>query len=230
MSGFPLNGIKYNSKLIQGLLLAEAPTSVKSVVKGNCSIGFMSYTSSGVIQNTNIGRFCSIAADFTSAPTNHPTDRISSHLFAFSNYGPFKGSLEFEEWIRPVKYIDSGQDVNIGNDVWIGKNVIVKRGIKIGDGAIVGAGSVVTRDVDPYAIVGGVPAKLIRMRFGDEIISRLKRLQWFNYKIDRDSLPTLDVSDIDASLDVLERAIEGKLVDLLAPRKFRITSTDCVEL
>ena len=73
----------------------------------------------------------------------------------------------------------------IGNDVWIGQRVVVKSGCRIGDGAVVGAGAVVTKDVPPYAIVGGVPAKVIRMRFSEDIIERLKEIKWWDYSDDR---------------------------------------------
>lgn len=210
--------------------MVESPVSFGVAVKGNCEIGFMSYTASGNIFNTKIGRFCSIAPGFTSSPANHPTDRFSSHLFVFANHGAFNGCPEFEQWTRGQGFPENKSGTVIGNDVWIGRDVIVKRGISIGDGAIVGAGSVVVKDVLPYTIVGGVPAKLIRNRFSNEIIERLKKLQWFNYRLDRTSLPELNVTDIEKTLDTLEHAVENGLVKTLMPRKYRISLDGCVEI
>jgi acetyltransferase-like isoleucine patch superfamily enzyme len=230
MADYPENGIKYAEKNIQGVIVAETPASIGVVVRGKCKIGFMSYTGSGSIYNTNIGRFCSIASGLTSGPTNHPTDRFSTHLFAFANYGTFKGSPEFEEWVRQPGLSENTQRVQIGNDVWIGRDVIIKRGITIGDGAIVGAGSVVTKDVAPYAIVGGIPAKFIRNRFSDEIIERLQKLQWHSYRIDRDSVPELDVTDIEKTLAILEQAQDSGVLKKLVPKKFRIGAADITAL
>ena len=227
---FPENGLKYLEKNINGSIIAESPVSIGGDVKGNCKIGFMSYTGSGNIYNTFIGRFCSIAAGFTAGPANHPLDRFSSHLFSFKNSGPFKGSPEFEEWVRGPGLVENTQKVRIGNDVWIGKNVIVKRGVTIGDGAVVGAGSVVVKDVPPYTIVGGIPAKIIRKRFSDEIIARLENLQWFNYRLDRTSLPELDVVDIEKTLDILEQAVRGNKLQVLKPKKYKIDVNGCVEM
>lgn len=76
----------------------------------------------------------------------------------------------------------NGYYVEIGNDVWIGSNVLIKGGIKIGDGAIIGMGAVLTKDVPPYSIVGGVPAKVIKMRFTDDIVERFLKIQWWNFE------------------------------------------------
>ena len=84
-------------------------------------------------------------------------------------------------WIENKVFDDSPKKVIIGNDVWIGINVSIMGGVTIGDGAIIGSHSLVTKNVEPYTIVGGVPAKKIRMRFNDEIISALIRYKWWNY-------------------------------------------------
>lgn len=230
MTTFPASGIRYTEKNVEGILVAEAPSSISAKVRGKCSIGFMSYTGPGTLYDTDIGRFCSIAGDFTSGPTNHPTDRFSSHLFAFDNKGVFKGCEEFEAWVRGPRLAQANPRVKIGNDVWIGKGVTVMRGITIGDGAIIGAGSVVTKDVAAYTIVGGIPAKPIRMRFSDDIIARLENLQWHQYRLDRISVPELDVTDIVKTLDVLELAVAEKTVERLAPIQYRISGAEMVVL
>jgi len=112
----------------------------------------------------------------------HPTRRFATVHPAFysllKQYGfTYVENQKFEE--SPKADVE-GHNLVIGNDVWIGANVLAIAGIKIGDGAIVAAGSVVTKDVPPYAIVGGVPAKIIRYRFTDEQIKDLLNMQWWN--------------------------------------------------
>lgn len=109
------------------------------------------------------------------------------------------GGAKFEEWEKRLKQygityeLDSylyrresfNELVTIGNDVWIGANVVILQGVHIGDGAIIAAGAVVTKDVDDYAIVGGVPAKLIRYRFSERQIKAFKEIQWWNWNMDK---------------------------------------------
>jgi virginiamycin A acetyltransferase len=123
-----------------------------------------------------IGRFCSIAcgAKFIMNGANHRLD-------AFSTY-PFPVLAEAWHDTTPVEeaWTNKG-DILIGNDVWIGFEAIILAGVTIGDGAVIGARAVVTKDVPPYAIVGGVPAKVIRKRFDDVIIERLLELRWWDW-------------------------------------------------
>ncbi|MGH8817844.1 MAG: CatB-related O-acetyltransferase [Achromobacter pestifer] len=99
--------------------------------------------------------------------------------------------------------------VVIGNDVWIGANVVIRSGVTVGDGAVCAAGAVVTRDVQPYSIVGGVPARPIRKRFDDETVNRLLAMRWWRY--DATDLAGLPFHDVHAALDELERRINGGL-------------------
>lgn len=124
-----------------------------------------------------IGKYCSIAcgAKFIFTSANHAMEPLSTYPFP----------IFFEEWNLDAKNIasawDNKGDIEIGNDVWIGFEAIILSGVKIGDGAIVGARAVVTKDVPPYAIVGGVPAKMIRRRFPDETVSKLLELRWWDW-------------------------------------------------
>ncbi len=97
------------------------------------------------------------------------------------------------------KKIERPKETIFGNDVWVGSLAVVKRGLTIGDGAIIAGGSVVVKDVPPYAIVGGVPAKVLKYRFDDEIIERLMKLQWWDMSVE-------DLKDI--SFDNIEKAVE----------------------
>lgn len=204
------NVINVKNKSIQGVLTFESPVSVSGVIKGRCTMGFLSYIGSRaeVYNDTEIGRFCSIAADVIIAPTNHPTDRLSSHLFAFSNYGPFKNNKMFSDWVRGPKAKENALKTKIGNDVWIGRGAIIKRGVNVGDGAVIGAGAVVVKDVEPFSIVGGVPAKTIKKRFNNDIELRLRNIQWWNYQLDKISVPNLNLNDIEQSISFIEQGVK----------------------
>lgn len=124
-----------------------------------------------------IGKFCSIAcgAKFLFTSANHAQASLATYPFP----------IFFEEWGLDVRNItaawDRKGDIKIGNDVWIGYEAVILSGVHIGDGAIIGARAVVTKDVPPYTIVGGVPAKPIRKRFSDEVIAALQEIQWWNW-------------------------------------------------
>ncbi len=128
-----------------------------------------------------IGKFCSIAcgAKFIFNCANHTLKSLSTYTFP----------LFFEEWDLPKSDVasawDNKGDIVIGNDVWIGYDAVIMAGVTIGDGAIIGTRAVVTKDVEPYSIVGGIPAKEIRKRFSPEIISQLQKIKWWNWDIDR---------------------------------------------
>ena len=124
-----------------------------------------------------IGKFCSIAcgAKFLFNSANHTLSSLSTYPFP----------LFFEEWGLEKKDVtnawDNKGDIIIGNDVWIGYEAVILAGVTIGDGAIIGTRAVVTKDVPPYTIVGGVPAKPIKKRFSEETISALLEIQWWNW-------------------------------------------------
>lgn len=163
------NGLKLiGSVFVSQFIEYEQPVQLAGGAFVASRIGGFSYMSLGVrIHHTTIGRYCSIADNVTTAPGDRPTDHISTSPASFS--GTF-------DWFRPAEFPSSDgveQKVTIGNDVWIGTDVLILGGVKIGDGAIIGARSVVTRDVAPYTIVGGVPARVIRKRFEDSVIERL---------------------------------------------------------
>ena len=125
-----------------------------------------------------IGKFCAIATDakFIMNGANHKLSGLST--FPFSIFG--NGWEKVTPTIQDLPYKG---DTVIGNDVWLGYDCTIMPGIKIGDGAIVASKSVVTKDVAPYAIVGGNPAKIIRKRFSDEVIAELEKIQWWNWDI-----------------------------------------------
>lgn len=128
-----------------------------------------------------IGKFCSIAcgAKFLFNSANHSLTSLSTYPFP----------IFFEEWglerAQVTRAWDHKGDIVIGNDVWIGYEAVILAGVTIGDGAIIGTRAVVTKDVPPYTIVGGVPAKPIRKRFPDDIIAALLALRWWNWPEER---------------------------------------------
>ncbi len=149
-----------------------------TVVK-NTSVGKYTYIAGARIQSTRLGRFCSIGPrSRIGGLGRHPTEWISTHPIFFSTLK--QANISFCE----RDFFDECGEVSIGNDVWIGANAFVLDGISIGDGAIVAAGAVVTKDVEPYSIVGGVPARLIRYRFTQTQIKSLQEMAWWNWPED----------------------------------------------
>lgn len=150
-----------------------------------------------------IGRYCSIAcgSKFLFTSGNHALTSLSTYTFP----------IFYEEWGLDAKDIcgawDNKGDIIVGNDVWIGFEAVILSGVTIGDGAIIGARAVVTKDVPPYTIVGGVPAKPIRKRFDDRTIEKLLSLRWW----DRDettvkkAIPAIRSGNVDA----LEKALNN---------------------
>ncbi|WP_338733923.1 CatB-related O-acetyltransferase [Mangrovimonas cancribranchiae] len=126
-----------------------------------------------------IGKFCMIASDvtFIMNGANHLTDAMSTYPFAIFGNG-------WEHAMEGKSYPQKG-DINIGNDVWIGYNATIMAGVTIGDGAIIATNATVTKDVEPYSIVGGNPAKEIKKRFSKEIITKLLELQWWHWDIEK---------------------------------------------
>jgi acetyltransferase-like isoleucine patch superfamily enzyme len=141
----------------------------------NCKLGDHSYIQkNSSIFNAEIGKFCSIASNVSIGPGIHKTDGISTHpVFYLSNTPLVKKYSN-----RDV--FESSKRTVIGHDVWIGEKSIVLDGVEIGTGAIIAAGSVVTKNVDPYAIVGGVPAKLLKFRFTENEIEAILYSEWWN--------------------------------------------------
>lgn len=152
-----------------------------------------------------IGKFCSIACGtkFLFNCANHTLKSLSTYTFP----------LFYEEWELEKSNIttawDNKGDIVIGNDVWIGYEAVIMAGVHIGDGAIIAARAVVTKDVPPYTIVGGTPAKEIRKRFDTEVIQQLLKLKWWDWSTNkiRQCLPHI---------------AEGKLDELLAMKKDRL--------
>ena len=148
----------------------------------NSRMGYATYVGErSFIKNTEIGRYCSIATDVMTVAGTHPTQFVSIHPAFYSTAKQSGFTYVKEDAFEEYDYLDKERkiSVKIGNDVWIGTRATLLEGVTVGDGAVVAAGAVVTRDVPPYAIVGGVPAKVIRYRFSPEEIEKLLEIKWW---------------------------------------------------
>ena len=158
-----------------------------------CRMGEGSYAGEGfevANRETTVGKYCSIGCNVNLGATQHPVDFLSTHPMLYTDmpYGP---NLPPE---CRCKFDGVKPPCHIGNDVWIGLNAVIMDGITVGDGAVIAAGAIVTKDVPPYAIVGGVPAKVIRYRFSPEIIAALLELRWWDLPMEKwKDLPFDDV-------------------------------------
>ncbi|MCZ2259170.1 chloramphenicol acetyltransferase [Sporosarcina sp. G11-34] len=150
------------------------------------------------IQNAEIGKFANIAAMVRIGPTDHPYERPSLHHFTYRKRMYGFSDKDDEPFLEQRE----SQTAWIGHDTWIGHGAIIQPGVSIGNGAIVGSGAVVTKDVPPYAIVVGVPAKVIKYRFPEKTIEALERIAWWNW-----SYETIKARMDDFHLDI-EKFVE----------------------
>ena len=152
----------------------------KTWIKGK--IGSYTYIGENCELDANIGSFCSISHNVRTIGAVHPKNFLSTAPVFYSAQKQCGTSFAEKDVYDEGLYVkEDGMRsvVKIGNDVWIGENVMLKGGIRIGDGAIIAMGAVVTKDVAPYTIVGGVPAKVISKRFDDNVIEKLVSLKWW---------------------------------------------------
>lgn len=161
---------------------------------------------------SSIGRFCSFAQNVIAGIGGHSTTALTHHqIFEVSQlwakpFWDYDAEWIAENYKKNLEIEPSRKKSGkIGNDVWIGCNSVILKGVNVGDGAIVAAGSVVTKDVPPYTIVGGVPARVLRQRFSDKLVERLLKIQWWNYG--PNVLKGLNISEPQKCIDELEERI-----------------------
>ena len=183
----------------------EAPCVISRAcnLKSHVSVGaFTVLTDSryeGYIGNVDIGRYCSIAYGVNIGMFEHPVEWLSTSTRQYLS-GHVHGARTVS-----IRHFEANPRTIIGNDVWIGTGATLIDGVTIGDGAIIAAGAVVTKDVPPYAIVGGVPAKLIKYRFDENTISKLLDLKWWQY--DMADFGDLDWADVGLCLSKITEMI-----------------------
>jgi len=160
-------------------IIAENCHVLENSLVLNSSIERFSYIGkNSIVQNAKIGAFCSIANDVFIGLGSHPTNLFSTSPLFYRVQNTFNHKQVDEDY----KFSEY-KPIEIGNDVWIGARATILDGVSIGDGAIVAANALVSKDVPPYAIVGGVPAKVIRYRFPPEKIESLLKLQWWTWPL-----------------------------------------------
>ena len=141
----------------------------------NSKVGDYSYTGPWcMIFHCSIGKFCSISYGVTIGPPEHNYRLLSTHPFIYRSKYDFFGD---DQAIQQQRF---EKEINIGNDVWCGCNSVIARGVNVGDGAVIGANSFVNKDVPPYAIVAGSPAKIIKYRFREDIVNELVKIKWWD--------------------------------------------------
>ena len=217
---------------IDGELTFERPAFVHQPRRiKNSSLGAFSYVNgwgTSSLYACTVGRYCSIAESVVVGPPEHPTDWFSSHPFAFTRPGDMPRFYRVPEFARlapdasqPTRYETPARTI-VGHDVWIGAGAFVKRGLHIGDGAIVAAQSLVTRDVPPYAIVAGTPARIMRLRFPEKTVERLLKLQWWRYDL-APHKHAVDFSRVEETVATLEERLADSRLQTLHPRAYRLS-------
>ncbi|WP_320045963.1 CatB-related O-acetyltransferase [uncultured Ilyobacter sp.] len=159
-----------NIDLVSSKLEKNCRLAANSSIRYSALGKYSSIGRNSKVNSAKIGKFCSISWDCTIGAVPHNMNNMSINSF------PYKKRLGFIE--KDIEF--PIQEVELGNDVWVGANSVIINGVKIGHGAVVGAGAVVTKNIPPYAIVAGVPAKIIKYRFSEEIINELLEIEWWN--------------------------------------------------
>lgn len=224
-----VDGLSYLSLSKKARLTVEAPVNFHRPIhfKKKTSIGAFTYLNDGFIDHcSHIGRYCALGQDLRIGEPNHPIDWLSTANFQYNakEFGWHASANDYEALdpkIRGKHF--AGDAASIGNDVWIGARVTILRGVKVGDGAIIAAGAVVNKDVPPYAIVGGLPARVLRYRFDEDTIAKLLRLQWWRYSPNQ--LSGINFSNIAEAVQQVQTA-ERSGVRPYAPAPVAIVAAD----
>lgn len=186
-----------NSSLSGNLFLGLSSCINRSELGRYVGVAYFSY-----LADTRSGNYCTFGSRVSVGAFSHPTDSLTVHEVGYRNttesYSETILAADSQNYLemRSIK-------TKIGNDVWVGDNSVIIKGVEIGNGAIVAAGSIVTKDVAPYSIVGGNPARTIRMRFSDDIINKIQATMWWDFSMKE--LHGVPFENIDLSLEILEK-------------------------
>jgi phosphonate metabolism protein (transferase hexapeptide repeat family) len=185
-----------SARVIDCELGAWTEVSAETILERS-SLGDYSYVMQrGQILGSHIGKFCSIASDVRLNPGNHPLERVTSHHMTYRAvmFGLGQDDRDFFAW-------RDANPVRLGHDVWIGHGVTVLPGVNIGNGAAIGAGAVVTKDVPPYMIAVGVPARVLRPRFAEGVAERLEHTGWHDWPRELLEVRFEDFKNLDVFLE-----------------------------
>lgn len=197
--------ISISASIGENVFLEGRNSIGENAVLENSYMGYGSYIGARVdLAGCKVGRFCSIGPDVKRIKGTHPTNFVSTHPSFFNPHHPCKLSYVKERKFDDYRYADEKYNIIIKNDVWIGTGAVLVDGITIGNGAVIAAGAVVTKNVPDYAMVGGVPAKLIKFRFDQETIERLLKSRWWDRSIEWIEKHADLFSDVEDFLTIVE--------------------------
>jgi len=208
----------HNSVNLSGWVhLAEPARVFANATLRNTKIGAFTYVSPRtILHDANVGRYCSIGS-YVTVLSEHPIGSLTTSPFPYEKV--FRTPFDPE----PLHEFEKILPTTIGNDVWIGSNVQIKTGITIGNGAVIAAGAVVTKDVAPFTVVGGVPAKVIRQRFSKELVDQITEIAWWDYNV---LGLEIDWQDPESAITEIKKYIQDGTLTRFKHRLFDMTNND----